>query len=339
MNHVNKLSYLLLIAACWGCAGNQGIEKHQGKRNTMVNVREKVKEIKINEDDALIGNDAGLCLIDNYLIIEDSRSYDKLIHLFDKNQFTYLASTGPRGQGPDEITNMGYIGTNEADRIFYVNDHGKQKIFAYSLDSVLSNPNYVPTIKMNMNAGLFPDKYRYINDTLSIGIVIEPIGNNDFQPSVAKWNMNTGEIKRMPYKHPDVKKKRFSFDVSTENAIYVECHAIHDLMTICSLNGDLKYNIYGPDWSNQWNKIHFYDKVLFCNNRIVAAYSGGNWHTNEYAPTKFLVFDLTGNYLKTLETGYMICDFCYDKDKNRLIMSLDDVEMQFAYLELGGLID
>ena len=109
MKHINKLFYLLLIAACWGCNNNSGTEKHQGKRNNIVNVCEKVKEIKISEDKVLIGSSVNLYLIDNYLIIQDYRSYDKLIHLFDKNQFTYLTSIGIRGQGPNEITNMGFI--------------------------------------------------------------------------------------------------------------------------------------------------------------------------------------------------------------------------------------
>ena len=54
--------------------------------------------------------------------------------------------------------------------------------------------------------------------------------------------------------------------------------------------------------------------------------------------TRFLIFDLNGNYLKTLETDYRIVKFCYDKDNNRLIMSLDD-EIQFGYLNLDGILD
>jgi len=50
-----------------------------------------------------------------------------------------------------------------------------------------------------------------------------------------------------------------------------------------------------------------------------------------------LVFDLHGDYLKTLDVGYKIVDFCYDDDNNRIIMNLND-EIQFAYLSLEGLI-
>jgi hypothetical protein len=47
---------------------------------------------------------------------------------------------------------------------------------------------------------------------------------------------------------------------------------------------------------------------------------------------------MEGDYIQTLETGYNISDFCYDKDNNRIIMSLD-AEVQFAYLDLDGLVE
>ena len=190
-----------------------------------------------------------------------------------------------------------------------------------------------------MNKNLFPDRYRYINDSLSIGLIIKPVGNSDFAQSVAQWNMNTGEITPMKYEHPDIEKKRIGFAVSVENGIYVECYSNHDLMTICNLNGDLKYNIYGQDWNNQkTSKIHHYGKIEFCNNKILSSYSGGNNLSDEYFPTKFLVFDINGEYIQTLETEYRICDYCYDAENNRILMNLDDAEVQFAYLDLDGVV-
>jgi hypothetical protein len=36
------------------------------------------------------------------------------------------------------------------------------------------------------------------------------------------------------------------------------------------------------------------------------------------------VFNMKGDYLKTLVVGRPINYFCYDKDNNRIIMNLDD---------------
>ena len=80
-----------------------------------------------------------------------------------------------------EITIIGHVGIDETNRRFFVSDHGKLKIFAYDLDSVLTTPEYQPSVKIDMKKKLFPDDYLYLNDTLCIAKIIEPIGNNDYK--------------------------------------------------------------------------------------------------------------------------------------------------------------
>lgn len=340
---MNKILYLLLIAICWSCTHNLKTEKRQNERDNIIDVRERINEIKIENIE--IGSIANLYLIGDYLIISDPRSNDKLIHIFDKNSFSYLTSAAYKGEGPGEITNMGHVGIDESRRLFYVSDHGKQRIFSYNLDSVLANPFYMPTVKMKMSESQFPSRYEYINDTLCLGLIITPIGNSDFKPSVAKWNMNTGEIKLMKYEHPKIEKKRVTFAVSMEHGIYIECYEYYDLLTICDLDGNLKYNIYGPNWDDRKsNKITYYGFAAFCNDKILVSYSGDdtfsmdeNGGIKSIQPTKFLVFDLSGNYVRTIETGHHVSRFCYDKENNRIIMNLDD-EIQFAYLDLSGVV-
>lgn len=338
---MNKIVCLFsIIVFCLGCSSNSTIEKHQGKRNNITNVRDQIKEIVI--EDLFIGNYSWPMIIDNYIFIIDYKTANEYIHIFDKNNFKYMTSTGLKGQGPGEITLIGDIAEDKVNRKFYVSDHGKNKIFSYDLDSAIIDPAYSPTEKMKMSEQVFPDKYEYVNDTLSIGVTIQRLGNGDFNPVVAKFNMETGEISPMGYTiHPDVKKKRICFAISMVHGIYVETYIPHDLMSICSLDGELKYNIYGPKWDAQTHGIDHYKGVAFCNDRIVALYSGEDFVTTAGKPiyaTKFLVFDLEGNYLKTLETGYPIINYCYDNDNHRLIMSLND-KMQFAYLDLGKLLD
>lgn len=150
--------------------------------------------------------------------------------------------------------------------------------------------------------------------------------------------MMTGEIQPMKYTHPDIERKRATFAISPENNIYVECYRHHDLMTICSLDGDLKCNIYGSRWDKEKsNKFLHYGGVTFANDKIIASYSGKNQRLKDYQPTSFIIFSKDGEYLKTIETGYKIDDFCYDKDNNRIILVLND-SIQFAYLDLNGII-
>ncbi|MDR3269780.1 MAG: 6-bladed beta-propeller, partial [Tannerella sp.] len=267
---INKFVYLLFIAVCGSCTQHAGTEKHQGKRDKIVNVRDKVKEIAI--EDVLIGSHTSLYMICDYLIIIDYKSMDELIHIFDKNNFNHVLSAIPKGEGPGEIVVIGSIVEDNTHRRFFVSDHGKQKIFSYDLDSLLADPSYMPNLKMNMKREQLPSWYRYINDTLCIGVIIEPIGVGDFKPTVGRWNMNTGEITLMPYEHPDIKRKRFLFAASVEHEIYAECYSHYDLMTVCTLAGELKYNIYGPDWKN--GSVRHYSVVDFCGDKIFALYSG-----------------------------------------------------------------
>ncbi|MDR1369349.1 MAG: 6-bladed beta-propeller [Dysgonamonadaceae bacterium] len=333
------LLYLSLTALCWNCTRDSNIAKYQTGRDHIVHVQEKIREIKI--EDVLIGSWPLLYLMNNYLFISDYKSTDCQIHIFEKDTFNYVTGTAEAGRGPGEITRMGHIAIDEENHMFYVSDHGKQQIFGYDLDSVLAGPFYRPEVKASLNGEMFPEKYQYINDTLCIGVTIERLGNSQFNKIMAKWNMKTGTIQPMKYRHPDIERRRITFAVSVEHGIYVEGHSYCDLMSICSLDGELIYNIYGRNWKDRMsNRTSYYEKIVFCNDKIIALYSGQDTFSenmHEALPSKFLVFDIQGNYLQTIETGYRIVDFCHDRENNRLIMSLDD-NIQFAYLELDGIV-
>jgi hypothetical protein len=303
-------------------------------------VNDKIKKIEIEE--VLLGWASRLDLVNNYLIISDGLAYDEVIHIFDKNNFEYLTSVGYRGQGPGEIANMGTVVADKERNTLYVSDHGKHRVFSYHLDSIFANPRYMPEVKIVMQERLFPVQYIYINDTLSYGRIIQPTGNYGYTEFIGKWNMLTGEITPMKYTHPKIEKKRAFFTVSMENNIVVEVYHHHDLMTILDLDGNLKYNIYGRGWdSTTSNARKFYGKVMFVKDKIFTLFSNGREQfiddRTHDIPTEFLVFDINGNYLKTLEVGSMIMDFNYDEENGRIILHLDD-EMQFAYFELDGII-
>jgi len=327
---------LALSITIISCHGNTGTEKRHNHRNNLIHVQEQIKEIQF--EDAYLSNFARIFTMDDYLIVRDYKSMEKLIYIFDRNNFSYIANIAPRGQGPHEITNIGHIGIDEKNHLFYVTDHGKQKIFSYHLDSVLADPSYKPVEKLNLNELQFPNKYVLLNDTLCIGQIIEPTGSYGFNQSIAKWNINSGEIIPMKYTHPEIERKRVSFAVSKENGIYVECYHHHDLFTICDLDGNLKYNIYGRKWdSTTSNAKQYFGDVVICKNRILASYSDGKERgpTTDDLPTQLLIFDLKGDYIKTLDIGYRIMDLSYDDRNNRLLMHFDDI-IQFGYLTLDN---
>lgn len=337
MVHTKSFLLMLFVLILYSCNSNSETDKKYDANDKLSNVKKEIKEIDIKEKEISIFGTP--YILNDYLIISDYKSPDKLIHIFHKNTFDYITSIGDRGEGPNEITNMGSIIPNKKENSFFLIDYGKQKILSYSIDSILSNASYVPCEKTAINNYEFPSRFEYINDTLSFALFIKRLEDGDYKPVVSKWNMQTGDCTFMDYMgHPDLKKKRVSFSVSFKDGIYAEAYWYNDLMTICSLDGDLKYSLYGTNWNNKnTNEDRYFRDVYFCNKHIIASYLGDNrieGNNKVNYPTKFIVFDLEGNHVSTLETGYPIITFCCDEDNNRIIMALDD-DIQFAYLDLN----
>ena len=325
--------FLLTLAIAISCAGNHSTGKRQSRRNEISDVHDFVHEI--DTKDVLIGRIARTHIIDNYLLITDFEAPLHMLHVFDKRNFEHIVSCIRRGRGPGEIAGMGIPAIDAAQRKFLLPDYGKYLLLEYDIDELLADPDgYMPNTKLNLAKKRFPSRLKYLNDSIYIGEVIAPTGNSGFNQSLAKWNINTGECIPLPYEHPKIQQKRTLFALSVEHGVYVETYQRYDLLTICDLDGNLKWNIYGPEWNESIDAKtpHSFNKPCFCNGKIIAAYSGG-----DRQKTILHVFDLQGDYLKTLDVGYKISDYCYDKQNNRLIMALNDV-IQFAYLDLDGII-
>ena len=100
--------FMLSVMCFTGCLGDKSkAEKIQKKRDKIVNVKNEIVDIKT---EVLFGKSL-LYIIDDYLVLlEVASKTPKCIHLFDKNTFRHIASTGLLGRGPGEITEPGNIG-------------------------------------------------------------------------------------------------------------------------------------------------------------------------------------------------------------------------------------
>ena len=333
------MKYLVVVIVALSmvaCTPDSEKEKFQGSRNIIIDVRDSVKEF--DTGDILIGSVSRFCVGNGFLCIADHKSFENPIHVFSLSDYRHLISFGMIGPGPYEITRLGHIEIDEEHEKMYINDHGKNRILSYDLDSLMAFPeSYKHCTKAQINETYFPASYFYVNDTLSYIRAIQPTSVSTFDQAVAKWNMQTGKMEIMPYTHPAIENKRSLFDVSIENGFYVEAYLRHDLLSICDLDGNLICNIYGPDWNGGGkSKLSCFGDVMVTNENIIATYSGGDYN-EDYYPTKVQVFDLTGDYIKTLNVGYKITDCCYDEINNRIVMAFDD-EIQFGYLDLNTLI-
>ncbi len=344
MNTLKILVAIYISMLTISCSQDSSTQKWQMERSNIEDVRDRIVPIHI--DEVYFGQMVAPFIIDNYLIITDYNSVDNLIHIFDKTSYKYITSRVRKGRGPGEIIGIGNITSSVAKREVYISDNGKQTIYTYPIDSLINATQYIPHVKMKHDKGHAVVDYEYINDTLSIGLAMVGLGNNDFKAAVAKINFQRGETNFMKYEHPEIKKPRFEYAASLEHNIYVTCYAHHNLMTLCDLNGNLKCNIYGEGWSNKVsNENRHFGKTIICKSKILALYAGKsrlfkkeNSAMGANYPDKILVFDTDGNYEKTIELGCQVHRLCYDSDNNRLVFSVQNSVIQFAYLNLTGIL-
>jgi len=344
MRYLQLITVFLLFIAT-GC-GNKNenkteiIQKHRGK---IVNVSDKINDIKT---DAFFGK-SSLHIIDDILIAEEFYPKgEKVDHLLNKNTFKYITSTGILGRGPGEICVPSGLLIDQESRFFWQLDVGKRMWHKFPIDSVLSDNMFKPTVSVKLSDKLLLVHYDFLNDSIVLGKAIEPFSGSPFVTmAMTKFNINTGEIGRFGYENPKVVGKWTNsyFALSEENGIYVNCYLHKDLMTICDLSGNLKYNVYGPGWNDQEKDEngYFYDVKIY-SNKIFASYLGscsyiikGNIERGAY-PNKILLFGLDGSYLKTIETGSEFCSFCIDEKNNRIIAYFDDREEPLGYFDIGS---
>ncbi len=333
---------VFVIVFFGSCSVQDKTDKYQTDRSEVVNVQDQVHEFQTGE--VLVGNVARVYCMGRYLIVVDHKSVAEQIHIFNTDDFSHLASIAPLGKGPGEITRIGSVCGDLANRYIYVSDHGKQKIFAYDIEQALSDTLYQPAVWREMSEREFPSKYAMLDDSTALTVVIRPTGNVGFNQAIAFWHLQSGIFEDQPYDQPEVKRKRVSVSVSSADSLYVEAYSYHDLLTLHDLSGNLKYNIYGPEWDKNESKTGYFGDVIVAEGMIVCSYLGGDRFIDQGSrgkvsnlPVRLLIFDKNGDYIRTAEIGYRISDICYDPFHKRLIMAFDD-EIQFGYLDLNDLL-
>lgn len=322
---------LLLISAC--SSGGNEVEIYQSDRSNIVDVKPLIKAI--DTDDALLSGNITPYSFDKYLVIQDGRPVDKILYVFDNSNFKLLGATGKMGQGPGEVLSSGSVLWNGGKREMYMPDYGSFKIYGYSMDSVLVNPNYMPFEKSRMHTDMYPSDIIYVNDTLSYCRVIKPTSFHTFDQYTGKWNLLTGDVETFQYRYPNLEKYRYSVAMSSEQDIIVEANSMYDLITILDLDGNLKHNIHGPNWEARADGNDHFTNVAIYGKYIIAPYDG---ESSKWQSTVCHVFDTDGNYVKTLNVGYVISGLCVDNEYHRLIFCFND-DIQLGYLDLDEVLD
>ena len=339
-----KLLSIFILLIVLSCTNNP-CEKYQKNRDNVVLLNNNIVDIETK----LILGSSSLRVIDSILIITEFYPEGKRgVHLFNKNTFKYICSTAIIGKGPGEVIRQGSTELDRENRILWISDHGKMVLWKFPLDSILNNSNYKPRIKKSLHTDLFIDRYEFLNDSIALGKAVSILPTHKFVKKMAKLNISTNKIEKFGYEHSEAvaKKSISNFCLSEKNNMYVNAYAFCDLLSICDLQGNLKYNIYGPAWKkNKRNRKKFFTKVILFKEHIISIYNGKVFfYVDERGreqvrlPTKLQVFDLEGNYKKTIETEHPLLEMCADEENNRLLVYFDDRPNPLGYINMENLL-
>lgn len=339
-----RIIVVLFLVACSDKSAST--EEFQSLRSNIKSVDDKLVDIRIDTT-ILFGRKTWLFVLNDYLIACDHQNPEKGIHVFDKNTFEYLTSTGLKGQGPREIVRYAHMGVDSKNNTFYMSDYGKRVAFKFNLDSVLLDTDYMPTKSFSLLDDLFPTFYDFVSDSVIVGAGLDVIDRQNFNSTLVKYNINNGRIEKLGKPNSTVEIKNVStyFALSNDYDFCVETFSERDLMIIRDLQGNIIKNVYGPQWEESEPKNDYYYITDILGDKVLASFNGSkSYYLDEHKrprsvfPSKLLIVDSKGTYLNTLKVDDGIFHFCVDESNNRLIFSFSDRENQFAYLDMEDIL-
>ncbi|TCO07335.1 hypothetical protein [Natronoflexus pectinivorans] len=316
----------------------------QEKAETVVYVGDKIIDIKSN----LFFSFGHFYIIDSFLVINEAAPKNpEAIHFLDINNFKHILSTGTIGRGPGEITR---IGTNIIDHMnstIWVNDYANHVRWKFPLDSILNNKNFRPSKTIELNPDFFLNEGAFIDDSTIIGNAVIPLSPSEAEMRTAILDFNNNNITKYGYENLNLTGRNTYgyFALSLNEGVYVTCYINEDLMILCDLNGKLISQIKGSDINKSNSRKNYFMGVDFYKKYIIASYLGAerfvqnsNKAKNYMAPSRFLIFNTEGEYLKTLETANEFSNFIIDEQNQRIIIYFDDREHLLGYIDLSEIL-
>lgn len=285
-----------------------------------------------------------LWIVDSLLIIKDSKTNDKHLHVFNLKDWSYITSLISKGEGPGELTSVSsaYI----ENRVIYVHDTQTQTVIAANLDSAFQNKSYFQSFKTINKQKSKALKITKINEWFVSDLI--PAYENRFQvydknmEEIASFGAfpeieNKGNLDSIRFL-VQVKGNLFQGNMITipDRDLMIVSHPFIDLIEVFNVKTkENLFNIIGPEQNYPPNYMlreygagipckeckYAYTSVRFFDDKIYALYSGIKY-SNRYADQSKLlfVFDLNGNPLRQINLNVSLTDFVLQKRNGILKM-------------------
>jgi len=326
------------------------------------NVDKKNQFTKFKEQYSLKGNVVNLPLFfkngmvnvfDSLIILLGTPENTRCIHIFNKNTFKHIASSGIIGRGPSEILVPGNAAFDTRQGIIWYRDLGYQKIWEFPLSDILKNQYFRPTESVPLPKNLFFTQFFYNKDKGfsfinpkdnilisffdSTGRVIEKKNITDKLEVYKKLNKNPGYV-----------DLTYIYAPNPGNTRFIIAYRYADVVSLIDTVGNVIWQTRGPDNINQ-TPDYKDPSLIIANNAVVAndrlifsMYSGRqaseekNGKMEHNYSKQIHIYDWEGHPLTQIMMEYTATWFDYDADHNRII-TLSPETGGFVYYDLPKL--
>ena len=323
---------MAVMLSAFSCHTNNCKEQWQDERNMI----EEAKIVSIDDSLPPMHAFTHIFIYGDTMIFHDYKSTDRQFLGYDLDEGKCLGWFGIFGNGPGEIANFGTCFFDPYKRIFYGMDGNQWNISGFELDKALKDSTYRAFTKASMAAlelRVPVQSVFFHNDSTILCHLYEM--NENWTKSVqrlGRLDIETGKTEIIEEFLPE-EDARFGMDISFEDSLVWVTHHTNDRIDLLNLDGKLIKTIYGPDYHNpRLHMIYYFYDPVFCGDKICVVYHG------KYDPTfsfgrDILMFDLEGNYLKTLRCEMPITDIAYHEKTDRLYVCTNG-DPQFGYIQL-----
>ena len=275
-------------------------------------------------------------IIGDTLLFHDFYSTDRQFFGYNLNNGESLGWFGIYGSGPGEIANFGAPFIDKRNKVLYGLNCNLWSIMGFELDKAFNDSSYRAFTKTDMSdleLRVPIVKSFFTNDST---VLCQMYDMNE------NWTCSTSRIGRLDLEtgrtviiddyvpEPDT---RFGMALSVKDSLICATYHTNDQINLFNLDGKLIKTIYGPDYHNpRLHKVYYFYEPEFCGDKICVVYHG------KFDPTfsvghDILMFDLEGNYLKTLRCEMPITCLAYHEKTNRLYVYTNG-DPQFGYIQL-----
>jgi hypothetical protein len=328
MNTICKYALILVIIVVYSCKRDQTIEFSSFPKTF------ELKGTKVKDE--LYFKGGAVDIFDSLLIISSTPEKTECIHLFNKNSFKHILSTGRIGGGPGEITNMGLGCIDKTKGIIWYRDLGRKILWEFKIEEVLSKPdflpvNYLPLPKEKFFIQFFPEEnnlFSYANPDQDVlisffnhkGELLDSLNIPDQLNVYDKLNEDT-RMYTSTYlyrKHP-LKK------------LYVIAYRMADVVAVISSQGHIISKTLGPgkvmenprygenNYVETNEHIVVSDKLIYCLYLGVKNLEMTEGEISVNHPKELHIYDWKGEPVAKIDLEYSATTFDIDFEKNRMI--------------------